>query len=338
MTYFRRFMNSDESGGGGDEMISFGEAFGVNPDGSKWEPEPDEPAADDPPPEGGEGVATDPPSTDPVATPASTETPGEAVERLFGGKYKSVEELEKAHKELTTAWDSRGPATPPPAEQPPEPKAPPLFKGDIGEIKTEADLYQAAANDPEGAAMFAMENHERLSQEQLDTVMNNWLSVQPWKAMQTISAWNTQMMRDEFADRQRVQDEAYINRVRDDGIEAAVKELPMLKDYGDDLSEYIESNPKLSAMVDAAQTPGEVKDALTAIFFMMAGPKLAQQALEAQVAAKVQAASAAEASAAAAANTGKAQTISRNTAPPPGQSEDDYDEKIRQMILNPGRS
>lgn len=339
-------MESNGGGGGGsEEPIPFGEAFGINPDGSPYEapaadptPDPDPTPTPDPTPE--PGAPADPPA-DPPAAPAG-ETPDQQVARLFAGKYKTVEEMERGYKELERTFSSRPADGQQPGAQPvAEAPKMPLFKGDTAEIKTEADLYGWAAADPEAAAMFAMENHDRLNPEQLDTVMNNWIANQPWKATQTILAWNTQMMRDEQAESRRVQDEHYFNQIRDTGIEQAIAKQPLLQQHAKELGEYIEANQHLMQMVDGAKTAEEVSNALTAIFYMYAGPQIASQALEHRVALEVAETERKrlekEAATAAAANVGRATSISRNTAPPPSDGAD-YDEQIRDRILNPGKA
>lgn len=346
--FFRIYFNSDEGGGGGfdDDPISFGEAFGINPDGSKYEADPADADADppDPTPSGGDGSDAEPgDATTPPAAPAdgdaapAGETPDQLVERLYAGKYKSVEELEKAHRELTARFDGRDPKA---DQQPPVEKPVPLFKGDVSEIKTQADLFSWAESDPEAAAMWTMENHERLSEAQVNSVMDNWIASQPWKAMQEIHAWQTQMMRDEFAERQAIQDMHYTKSMRDQGIEMAIKEQPLLQEHSQELGQFIKANPHLNQMVEGAQTAEEVKGALHAIFYMMAGPKLSQQALEAQVAARVKAEEKAkkdaEKQAAADAAAATATTIGRNTATPPGGDDsDEYTKAMQEKILNP---
>lgn len=322
---------------GDEDPIPFGEAFGINPDGTPYEPPPAEP---EPP---AEPATPEPPAEPAPAEPAPAEgeeTPAEAVERLYGGKYKSVEELEKAHKELTAAWDRRDPQQQPPPPEPEKPKPSPLLMGEVSEIKTQADLYAWAEADPEAAANWAMENHEALKQEQLDAVMNNWIAQQPWKAITTVQQWNAQILRDEFSERQAVQDAAYTNGMRDQGILAALAVEPMMAQYQEQLSEFIQGKPQLNALVEAARTADELRDALVASFYAMAGPQIARQAMESQVERQVreqkEAEARAEAEAAAEKKTSRASTISRNTAPPPGAVED-QDQAIRDFILAGGK-
>lgn len=325
-----------------EEPISFGEAFGINPDGTPYEaPTPDptnggDDAADDSAPAtesdattAGTDESSDAPDAPADAPAAPTET--EWTKRGFeAGDF--TERGWKTYRELETKFSQTRPAeaTPAPEAAP----AVPLFKGEVGEIKTEADLYNWAAADPEQAALFAMANHERLNEEQLNNVMDNWLARQPWKAQTTIRAWDRQMYQDDLNERQRTQDEHYVNNVRETGIAAAITELPMLNDYRQELGAYIESHPQLAQLVDGAKTADELKSALHGAFYMMAGPKLAAQALEAQVAKQVQAAQAAEAETTTQTNGKKAQSMSRNTAVPATNTEDDA---IRDLILNSKR-
>jgi len=336
-----------------EDPISFGEAFGQNPDGTPYEAEeveveddgdadlsasPLEEAEPEPPPSGEDATGT-----------GGRETAEEKAERLFANKYKSVEELEKGYGEadkklqqlLAERQQWQRQAQPEPEPEPEE--APrPLFKGDTAEIKTEADLYNWAAADPEAAAMFAMQNHERLDPRQMDDVMNNWIAAQPWKATTTIQAWQTQMLREEFAEQRALADAHVIDQIRDAGIKQAIADQPLLEEHSQELGEYIEANPHLNQMVEGARTAAEVTNALHAIFYMMVGPKLATQVLESQVEARVKAEAAAERKAKreaeAAASASRATSISRNTAPPPGGATDEaYDKRVQQMILDSKR-
>ena len=353
MTYFYRLFESNDGGGAGfdEDPISFGEAFGVNPDGSPYvapEPTPDPPPVPTPDPEPTPPATPEPPDPTPPgengagntpgdATPPAGETPDQVVERLYGGKYKTVEELEKAHKELTAAWDGRGPQAKPQATPEPEPPAEPprpLFKGDLTEVANEEQLFRWVRTDPEAAAMFAMANSERMAQDTFDTVMDAWVAQQPFKAMARITEWNNQVLREEIAERQAAQDQAYMEQVADRGIDEALAEMPLMAEHQHDLGVFIEQNPQLEQMVAAARNPGELKNALQAIFYMMVGPQLAQQVLESQVAARVTEEQRAAAEAAAAAAAGKATTITRNSAPPPS-NEQEYGDMIRDMVLNP---
>lgn len=319
-------------GAGFDEdPISFGEAFGINPDGSAYEapPAPDptpEPAPEPEPSSDGSG--------DPGAEPADPSAEPEPTEWEKRG-LKTTEDVWKSYRELETRFSQRDSQAPAPAQETPPPApAPsvPLFKGEVSDIKTEADLYNWAAADPASAALFAMENHERLNAEQLNNVMDNWLAREPWKAISHISSWNLQMARDEFAERQAVQDAHYLDTMRDSGIKAAIAEQPMLKEYQHQLGEFIEQNPKLQQMVDAARTADELKQALHGIFYMMSGPKIATQLLEAQVTQQLADKAAADAAAAAEATTQRATSMNRNTAAPPGEN-DTLDDAIRAKIL-----
>jgi len=344
--FFRVYFQSDPGGGAGDngfdeDPISFGEAFGINPDGSPYEapePEPEPPPA---PPEPEPPAAPPPPDPTPpgeaddgAVTPPAGETPDQVVERLYAGKYKTVEELERGYQEANKLLSQRGQQQEPP---PAEPEAPPkmLFKGDINEIVNEEQLFKWAQTDPEAAAMFAMQNHERMDQPTFDTVMDAWVAQQPFKAIAQIQSWQADILREEFAERQAVQDHAYMEQVADQGIEAALAEMPLMAEHQHDLGVYIEQNPQLNNMITAARTPGELKQALHAIFYMMAGPKLAQQALEMQVAQRVTEEQRVAAEAEAAAAVGKASTITRNSAPPPS-NEQEYGDLIRDMVLHPG--
>lgn len=338
MTYFRTYHQVDSGSGAGfdDDPISFAEAFGVNPDGSAYEaPEVDEsdptplPEPPSPEPSAGDSGGSEP---EPPATPPSEPQPE------WAARFKTPEDIWKSYRELETKFSQRAPEQPQQPQQA-EPPRVPIRPGDApSEIKTEADLYGWASTDPKGAAMFAIEERDRLTEEQFNTVMNNWYAHSPFEAHQTWAAAQNQYLQERMDERQALQDAHYLHQVRDQGIEQAIKELPMLQEYAVELGEFIEKNPALNAMVEGGKTPEEIKNALHGIFYMMAGPKLATQVLEQKVSRQVADAEARqraeEEAAAAAQRTQKAGSIRRNTAAPP-TTPDAQDDAIREMILNP---
>lgn len=354
MSYFRRYFQADPGGGGGEddgEPIPFGEAFGVNPDGTPYEaPTPDptpEPTPDptpDPTPSGTPESDDAGGSGDgPVVKPG--ETPAEAAERIFAGKYKSVEDLEKGYSEADKKlqqllaerqqWQRQ-------QEQEPEAEPPkPLFKGNTTVIESEQQLEEWAVADPEQAALFAMREHERIDPELVDKVCNHWIASQPMKAISTITAWQSQILREEWQEQRQLADQHALGQIRDSGIDLAVKELPLMQGYMEELGEFIEQHESLGRIVEAATSPEQLSKALQAAFFVMAGPRLSEQALTAKVAAEVKeqekAERAAKAAAEAEAARASATTTTRNTGVPgTPDGEDAYGDAIRAKILDPG--
>lgn len=348
--YFRRYFQSDPGGGGDDDpdaMISFADAFGVDPvTGEKVEPTPapdptpdPTPAPDptpDPTPPGEPGTPASEPATPPDPALKPGETPKEAAERIFAGKYKTPDDLERGYQELQREFSKLKNQQPAPVEEPPPV---PLFKGETAEIKTEQDLFTWAQADPEAAAMWAMGEHGRMSPETLNTVMNHWIASSPWQATTAIHAWQAQMLREEFAEQRQLAEQHALGQIRDAGIELAVQEQPLMADYGDELSDFIDKNETLGKLVEAATTPQQLSKALQAAFFVMAGPKLSEQALTAKVAAEVKAAAKAERDAKAAEEASKAVTTTRNTGVPQAPDGDDaYGDAMRDAVLNPGKA
>lgn len=334
-----------------DNMVSFEEAFpGVTPFGSTGDSggaaddPPSDPPADPPsdpdpvaPADGGDGGAP-PPDPDPNAgagEPPATDP--EWVARGFAPE-DFTEKGWQTYRSLETRFSQTRPVTEPALEEPPAPPPPvPLRPGvDGGEIDTEEKLYSYAQRAPRDAAMFALENRERLNDEQFELVMNNWFASNPTQYMQQVMAWNNEIQEERYREQQAEKDAHYLNTIRDTGIEQAVAELPMIADYRAELAAFMEENPHLNTWVEGLSTAAQVKSALHSIFYQMAGPKLAQQILESQVATSVAATAAAEAKAAeeaaAAEQTTKAQSTRRSTAKPP-DDEQAYGDAIRERIL-----
>lgn len=336
-----------------DDMVSVEEAFGRSWPGTTPPAPPDEPDDDDAGATGDEGgdegdagAQLEPDDTG-EGGDEGDEGEGEPelewVRRGFAAD-DFTERGWKTYRELETRFSQTRPvepgAAPPAPDEPAKPPPAPLRPGGIAEIKTEEDLYGWAQVAPKDAAMFALEQRERLSDEQFETVMNNWFASNPTQYMQQVLSWNNEIIEERQREAQVNQDAHYLNQIRDIGIEQATAELPMISDYGPELADFMEANPHLNQWVEGLRTPDQVKSALHSIFYQMAGPKLAQQILEQQVQTSVEQREREAAQAAAEAeqstNASKAQSTRRSTAPAPG-TEEAYDDAIRDIVLNPSR-
>lgn len=335
----RIYYQQDESGGG---MVSFEEAFGRDPFTGEATPEPDPPEDTPPADEPEDGEPVEEPEAEPVAQDGAAPAPGsdawraDMLQRFPNGES----DLWKSYRELEARFSQTRPSEVPPTPEPEPPPPPaPLRPGSVGDINTEEDLFAYAQADPKGAADFALQNRERLNDTQFNAVMNNWFAVSPFEASQAMAWAQAEALREQIAEQNAEKDAHYLSSIRDQGIAAAVAELPMIEQYREEMATFVESNPHLQQWVEGLTTADQVKSALHSIFYQMAGPKLSQQILEQQVARSVQAreaeAAAAAATAAAEESTQKAKSQRRSTAAPSG--EESYDEQIQQAILSPGK-
>lgn len=345
---------NDDAGGGG--LASFEEVFGRPPEEAFNRPNPfdgpdeddDEPltpgaAADDDDGAGGAAPGDDDDDDDdgsgnPPATLAEWET--EMQKRFAPGTF--TEEGWKAYRNMEQLVSRRAPE-PEPAPTPPPPTPVPLL-GSVAEIQTEEQLYNEAAAKPREVAMWAIDNQERLSPEQYENVMNIWFASNPHQYQTFWSQINNQgvigMVQEQFQHETAQQ----MEQARDEGLKAALSDNPLIEQYRQPLGQYIVANPHLREWIDSLRTKGEVKSAVEAIFYMMAGPELGKQVVEhkaATEAARLEAERvAAEEAAAADTSAAAARTPRRSAAArrPPGAaiSDDDYAKGIQDKILNMG--
>jgi hypothetical protein len=334
-------MPSDDS-----EMVSFEEAFGINPEtgqesGGLSELDPDPPEPDD-----DEDDDTDDPPED--GTPADGEAPAagseewrqEMLARFPGGEADAW----RAYRELETRFSQRPPeappAPPPAAEEQPPPS--PLLPGGVNEIRTEEDFVALVQANPEQGRDFALNNKAMLNEDQFNYAMNVWAAANPFQAMQEIAMAHSELLREQQQEADAEREAHYMKTIQDEGIRNAVAELPMINEYREDLAKFVDANPHLTTWIEGLRTAEQVKSALHSIFYQMAGPKLSQQILEQQVARGVEEAKQREQQAAAdaeaQANAKKGRTMRRSTAQPEPGDDEGYAAAMQDRILNPGQA
>lgn len=357
--WFYRLFRQDEEGG----LASFEEVFGRPPEEAFNRPNPFDGLDDDddddaaPPPasdagddDGADGAA---PGDDADAdddedgsgddAPALAEWEAEMQKRFAPGTF--TEEGWKAYRNMEALVSRRiGEPDPGAAAPPAEPTPPPRpLLGQVAEIQTEEQLFNEAQARPREVAMWAIDNQERLSPEQYETVMNIWFASNPhqyqmfWSRAQIDGVMG--MVEEKFSHETAHQ----VENARNDGLKAALADNPLIEQYKPQLGQYMIANPHLNDWVNNLRTSAEVKSAVEAIFYMMAGPELGKQVVEnkaAQEAARLEAERlAAEAEAENVAATGAARTQRRSArARPPASgaalSDDEYAAGIQDKILN----
>lgn len=360
--YFRRYHQSAPE----PQLESFEDAFGYDP--FTGEPTPEDPAGDSTPP-AGDPPTGDPPAADPPAAPQAPEpappgAPAPTPEPPPEGEPAAPQQPAgwqaemaqrgfapdafnevgwRTYRSLEQAFSSRQTQPDPPAA-PPAPPPSPILPGNVGEIRTQEDLYTFAQADPRAAAMFAVENRPRLTDDQFNTVMTHWGQSDPWGMTQFMAAATTEMAQQQAAEASEAQQAFYRDQIQDLGIAAAIEELPMIETYREQLGGFLEANPHLNDWLESLSSPEEIKGGITTLFYQMAGPQLAAQILQQQVQSQVQqqaAAAAAEeqriADEAALAANGRAGSMRRNSAEPPsrtpGAQDGNSDEDIQARIL-----
>ena len=153
---------------------------------------------------------------------------------VLAGKYNSVEDLENAYKELEKKFhESRQPE--PQQIQQTEPK--PYFGP---EPKTESDLVAMAEQDPTKAAMFVLENADRLPEELANAVVEHWWTMKPWEATQY---WFEQRLAAEREDIQGMTNplvEQHERAVVNEAFDMLLESVPDYADYQEQVEDFIE--------------------------------------------------------------------------------------------------
>lgn len=243
----------------------------------------------------------------------------------------------QSYRELETAFSKRDPAAPAPA---PAAESPPLFlPGDVQQIRNEDDLKRFAAASPAEAAMWAIENGLESTKPQLYKDVMNWWNQQDAHAYRTFfDEVNLMRIRNEWAQEHQVTGQFVQERTFEAAIERLTEKIPLFDEFRDEISAALEANGgQLDDQFSQLHTPEALEQALTTIFYSVAGPKLMERAISAGMG-KQEATAAvgevlAEAAEQAAAPTNRARTQVRNTADV--DAEQTQEDAIKQMILNP---
>lgn len=350
--WFYRLYRAEEEG-----MASFEEVFGRSPDEAFDRANPfdgqvdddaddDESDADDDEPDdaAAEGDADDNEGDDAEGdddAPALAEWEVEMQKRFAPGTF--TEEGWKAYRnmEILVSKKTADPEPTPPAEEPAAPPRPLL--GSVAEIQTEEQLYNEAQGRPREVAMWAIDNQERLSPEQYENVMNIWFASNPHQYQMFWRQVDAQGLMGVVEEKFSHETAHQVETARDQGLKQALTENPLINQYRQQLGQYMQANPHLNDWVNNLRTTAEVKSAVEAVFYMMAGPELGRQVVEnkaAQEAARLEAEAAAAENGEQAEGTAAAARTPRRSArprPPASQAsmpDDEYAAGIQNKILN----
>lgn len=171
------------------------------------------------------------------------EKPAEEVEeyeepQVFAGKYNSVEDLESAYKELERKFHE--------SRQQPEPEvAPePVFQQQYfgGEPSTEEELVQFAEQNPSNAAMWVLQNSERLPDDLANAVLEHWWTMKPWEATQYWLEQRLSQERDELTGMTMPLVEQHERAVMGEAYQMLVEAVPDYEDYQQKVEDFIDQH------------------------------------------------------------------------------------------------
>lgn len=178
------------------------------------------------------------PVVDESVDDGNTEVEPEVEERVWAGKFQDPDALENAYLELQRKFhESRQPEPEPESEYlAPEPK----FFGN--EPATEDDLVAFAEQDPTNAAMWVLENKERLPEDLSTAVLEHWWRMRPWEAMQLHLDQRLAAEREDIAGMTMPLVEQHERAVMSEAYEMLVSAVPDYEDYQSRVEDFIDQN------------------------------------------------------------------------------------------------
>lgn len=209
------------------------------------------------------------------------QTPQEAPEgdRRYAGKYESVEALERAYSELQSKLSSTRPAEPEPQQQYVDPLS--FLPPQIDEA-TFKRIEASAERDPQGTALWAIQNQQALGDQLTNAVVRNWaeqdfLGFQRWQMGQILAAQQEQQ-REQWAP---IEQHTY-QQISNAAVAEAGQGVPDWEDYKPKILEAIQQNGYLANHVaSVASDPAQLTSALRQVYGLVKGNEYLQS-LQAQ--------------------------------------------------------
>jgi hypothetical protein len=154
--------------------------------------------------------------------------------RVFAGKYQSADDLENAYLELQRKFhESRQPE---PEADVPQQAAPAYFGS---EPSTEAEVVSFAEQDPSNAAMWVINNTDRLPDDLANAVLEHWWAQKPWEATQYFMEQRLASEREQLSDMTMPLVEQHERAVMADAYDRIVDAIPDYDDYQDRVEQFI---------------------------------------------------------------------------------------------------
>lgn len=254
------------------------------------------------------------------AAAGAPQTPPEATEgeRVYAGKYKSVDELERAYTEAQRLISQTRPAEAQPQADPLSFLPPQIDEATFKRIEASAE------RDPQGTAMWALQNQQYLGQQITGAILRNWqdqdfLGFQQWQMQQLLST------QQQAAQEQWRPIEAHTyQQISNSAVAEAGRGIPDFEEYKPKILAAIEQNAYLAEHVaGVANNPQQLAASIRQVYGMVKGNEYVQQL--SQQPANGQPASAVDSA------KQKARTETRSTATP---EEMTREKALQQMILN----
>ncbi len=155
--------------------------------------------------------------------------------RVFAGKYQSADDLENAYLELQRKFhESRQPDPEPEVQQP---IAPAYFGS---EPSTEAEVVSFAEQDPTNAAMWVINNADRLPDDLANAVLEHWWAQKPWEATQYFMEQRLASEREQLSDMTMPLVEQHERAVMSEAYDMIVDAIPDYDEYQARVEQFID--------------------------------------------------------------------------------------------------
>lgn len=176
---------------------------------------------------------------------------------LILGKFKSADDLADAYKELERAFHERnsgGPSEQEEEEDDPEP----LMRFDGGIPETEDELIDWSAQDPTRAALWAIENQNRISDETFAEVYQNWWQDRPWEAAAFQREQDLMLMQQYMEQQIMPFQQQREQQMLEEANRALLQKVPDIEQYAEKVQAFIQENDVSSLITPEAMSNPDV--------------------------------------------------------------------------------
>lgn len=241
--------------------------------------------------------------------------------QVFAGKYHSIEDLEAGYKELERKFhEARQQQEQQQYEPEPQVQQPQYFGN---EPSTEEELVSFAEQNPTNAAMWVLENSDRLPDDLANAVLEHWWTMKPWEATQYWMERRLEQERDQLTGMTMPLVEQHERAVMGEAYQHLIDAVPDYEDYQQQVEDFIEQNDVSGIIPPGSENdPVALAEGIGTIVGILKWREY-QEAMRNQgmiVPDEDQQVS--------------PQVSTRNTTDPASMGDDEMDDLIRNMILN----
>lgn len=182
-----------------------------------------------------------------------------AEEELILGKFKTSDDLADAYKELERKFHERNSIVEnDTADDDPEDDPEPLMRFDGGIPETEDELIDWSSQDPTRAALWAIENQSRVSEETFNEVYQNWWQERPWEAAAFQREQDLMMMQDYMQQQIMPFEQQREKQMLEDANRVLLERVPDIEQYAEKVQEFIQQNDVSSLITPEAMSNPDV--------------------------------------------------------------------------------